>query len=275
VGFLISPFNKSVFFILARYTLIRWKKYLKITDLKNQNSIDPISNSTFSAAMLEAEEYNRWILDYYPLYLTNPLLEVGLGHGTFYKYLPNQITHYVGLDIDESLVCHAQSLYPSNQYICEDLASATFLKALNKQQFNCILCFNVLEHIEDHEKALKNMLDILSPSGHILLFVPAFQALYTDLDRLAGHYRRYKILDLIHLSNKCGGKIVEWSYFNFIGGIGWWMNRFRCHHSLNSASVNAQIRFFNKFILPISKLVQPITKKVFGQSLIVVLQKDT
>lgn len=231
-------------------------------------------NPTFSTVMLEAANYNKWILDYHRSYLASPLLEIGLGHGAFYEYLPDPVSKYVGLDIDESLVKHAQKLYPNNQYICADLASDVFSKCLNGQQFNSILCLNVLEHIEDHEKALKNMLDALSPSGHLLLFVPAFQALYTDLDRLAGHHRRYKISDLTLLANKCNGKIVEWSYFNFMGGIGWWLNRFITHRSLNDSAVNKQVRFFNKVILPISKLFQPLTKRIFGQSLYVVLKKD-
>ncbi|MBX9786550.1 MAG: class I SAM-dependent methyltransferase [Alphaproteobacteria bacterium] len=233
-----------------------------------------ISNSTFSAAMQEADGYNRWILDYHRPYLADPLLEIGLGHGTFYEYFCEKIRSYVGLDIDQTLVEHAQKNYPDNQYVCADLSSKTFTKEITQHRFNSILCLNVLEHIEDHEKALKNMLNVLTPSGHILLFVPAFQALYTDLDRLAGHYRRYTIKDMTLLANKCGGSIVEWSYFNFLGGIGWWINRFMSHKSLNDPSVNQQVRFFNKIVLPFSKLIQPLTKKFFGQSLYVILKKD-
>jgi hypothetical protein len=117
------------------------------------------------------------------------------------------------------------------------------------------------------------MIGILSPTGHILLFVPAFQFLYMELDRLAGHYRRYTVSNLNSLTEKCGGDIVKWSYFNFIGGIGWWVNKFMIHQSLNDHSVNKQIRFFNKVILPISKIIQPLTKKIFGQSLYVVIRK--
>lgn len=225
--------------------------------------------------MLELDGYNKWILDHYHSYLSSPLLEIGLGHGAFYGYLPDHIEDYVGLDIDEALVHHAKRSYPDNQYLCQDLASDTFVSGLGNQQFHSILCFNVLEHIENHEKALKNMLDVLSPEGHILLFIPAFQALYTDLDHLAGHCRRYRIEELKLLANKCGGQIVHWSYFNFLGGLGWWLNRFVTHKSLNDASLNRQIRLFSKFLLPISKFIQPFTQKFFGQSLYVVLKKGS
>lgn len=239
-----------------------------------KNKINSISNSTFSAAMLEADGYNRWIVNYHSSYLTSPLLEIGLGHGAFYDYLPHNITNYVGLDIDSKLVQHAQKLYPGNKYLCNDLASDTFSADIS-QKFNTIICFNVLEHIDNHEKALKNMLDVLSPQGYILLFVPAFQSLYTDMDHLAGHFRRYKISHLKELAKQCGGEIVEYSYFNFLGGIGWWVNRFFKHQTLNDDSINHQIRFFNKIILPLSKIIQPLTKKIFGQSLYVVLKKGS
>lgn len=241
---------------------------------ENIDTVNSISNSTFSKAMVELDGYNKWILDYYHTFLESPLLEIGVGHGAFFSYLPNHITTYTGLDIDKTLIHHAQSLYPNNQYICADLASDTFETSLNNQKFKSILCFNVLEHIEDHEKALRNMLSALSPRGHLLLFVPAFQVLYTDLDRLAGHYRRYKISDLIALASRCDGKIVKWSYFNFLGGIGWWVNRFMTHRSLNDSAVNRQIRFFGKVVLPLSKFIQPFTQKFFGQSLYVILKKE-
>jgi len=245
----------------------------QMTQMKCRGSAGSISNGTFSAAMLEAEAYNKWILTYYRSYIQNNLLEIGLGHGAFYKYLPDIIKNYVGVDIDEILVNHARCLHPNNKYVQADLASNSFLDAFQDKKINAILCFNVLEHIEDHEIALKNMLNILSPTGHILLFVPAFQSLYTDLDRLAGHYRRYTISDLNALTAKCEGEIIKWSYFNFIGGIGWWINKFMTHQSLNDHSINKQIRFFNKIILPISKFIQPLTKKIFGQSLYVVIRK--
>jgi SAM-dependent methyltransferase len=241
--------------------------------MNRQESTPSISNGAFSTAMLEAEAYNKWVLTYYNSYIQDNLLEIGIGHGAFYNYLPDIVENYVGVDIDEALVNHARCLYPKNKYVQADLASNTFLNAFQDKKINAILCFNVLEHIEDHEMALKNMIDILSPTGHILLFVPAFQFLYTELDRLAGHYRRYTISNLNSLTKKCGGEIVKWSYFNFIGGIGWWVNKFMIHQSLNDHSVTKQIRFFNKIILPISKIIQPLTKKIFGQSLYVVIRK--
>ena len=35
------------------------------------------------------------------------------------------------------------------------------------------------------------MANALGPGGHLLILVPALQQLYGDLDRLAGHHRRY------------------------------------------------------------------------------------
>jgi SAM-dependent methyltransferase len=243
-----------------------------MTIINKPLAFEPVSNSTFSAAMLEAEDYNKWILNYYSLFIKNNLLEIGLGHGEFYKYLPRKITNYVGVDIDEKLVDHARSLNPQNQYFQADLSSINFSDS-HKNTFETVVCLNVLEHIENDTLALKNMIDTLTSSGHILLFVPAFQALYTDLDRLAGHYRRYKISDIKALCQRCDGHIVKWSYFNSIGGFGWWLNKFKKHDSLNDNNINWQIRFFNKVILPISKFFQPLTRKFFGQSLYVVIRR--
>ena len=51
--------------------------------------------------------------------------------------------------------------------------------------------------------------------------------------------------------------ILELRYFNPIGGLAWWLNRFAKHRSLDDDAVNAQIRIFDKYVLPLSRMVDP------------------
>ena len=62
-------------------------------------------------------------------------------------------------------------------------------------------------------------------------------------------------------------------YFNPIGGLGWYINKLFNYNSLNDTKINRQILFFDKYIVPISKLISPMTKTFFGQSLIIILKK--
>lgn len=57
--------------------------------------------------------------------------------------------------------------------------------------------FDVLEHIEDDADFLRSLRRQLLPGTHVYITVPAYQALWTQVDAYAGHHRRYtqKTLD--------------------------------------------------------------------------------
>jgi SAM-dependent methyltransferase len=135
-----------------------------------------------------------------------------------------------------------------------------------------VFCANVLEHVPDHQTAVRNMVEIVQPGGHVLLFVPAFRWLYNDLDRLAGHQRRYMMQDLVRLAPP-NAKIRRLEYFNPAAVLPWWLNGRVTHRSLETPLVNSQVAFFDRYVLPISRAVTPLTRKWFGQSIVCVLRR--
>jgi SAM-dependent methyltransferase len=52
------------------------------------------------------------------------------------------------------------------------------------RQFDMITCISVLEHIKDHRAAMRNMLKLLRPGGHMVLSCP-----YTDREFVEDTYR--------------------------------------------------------------------------------------
>jgi SAM-dependent methyltransferase len=59
------------------------------------------------------------------------------------------------------------------------------------ERFDAILYLNVLEHIDDDAEELRLAAAALRPGGAVLVFGPAMERLYSELDYRAGHYRRY------------------------------------------------------------------------------------
>jgi SAM-dependent methyltransferase len=226
---------------------------------------------TYSSAIEEADNYTRWILAALRPYFGRRLLEVGLGHGGYRAFLP-QTCDYVGIDLDPESVANARARHPADTYVVADITDPGLPARLAPHRIDTVLCINVLEHIEHDREAVQVLLDTLTPGGHLLLFVPAFQALYSDLDRMAGHVRRYRLRDTARLV-ATDGRIVRQHYFNAVGGLGWWVNKAMPHRSLDSAAVNGQIRFFDRFVIPVARLVDGIARPVFGQSMICVVQK--
>lgn len=87
----------------------------------------------------------------------------------------------------------------------------------NKEKFDQIVCLDVIEHIEDDEKALYEINLLLKPNGRLILTVPAIQYLYGEKDKEIGHYRRYERKDLVVKLKKAGFTVKNIRFWNFLG----------------------------------------------------------
>ncbi len=230
---------------------------------------------TMADSMEFADNYNNWIIGKFVPYLGDNLLEIGTGQGNFKKYLQGKVKKHVSLDIDKNVIERAKLRDPQGYYEVADVSDESTLQNLMQYQFDAVICVNVLEHIPDHKSAVNNMLKVLKPGGHLLLFVPAFSHLYNDLDRLAGHLRRYKKQDITNLLDSTHkSKIIMKEYFNPVGAFGWWLNKFKEHKQINSENVNAQVKIFDKYVVPFSKFFNPVFKHFWGQSLYCIIRKS-
>jgi len=81
------------------------------------------------------------------------------------------------------------------------------------QQFDLMVMFDVLEHIEDESAFLESVRFHMTDSGTLLINVPAHQALFSEYDRAAGHYRRYSMDALV--------RVVERNHFR-VRAITYW-----------------------------------------------------
>lgn len=243
--------------------------------MSNTNAIEVSGFETMAEAMEFADNYNHWILTRFRPFLGNSLLEVGTGQGNFKKYLDQKVSHYVSVDIDEQVIARARKRDPQGIYEVADISSSKCLELKSCGTFDSILCVNVLEHVPDHQSGLGNMLQLLNPNGHLLLFVPAFPHLFNDLDRLAGHLRRYTRQDIQYMLESCPGtELRVCEYFNPVGALGWFVNKLKKHENINSKGVNSQVRFFDRYLVPISKVLNPAFKHFWGQSLYCIIRRN-
>jgi SAM-dependent methyltransferase len=220
---------------------------------------------TYSSAIADAQNYMRWLVDNFRPYLSGRILEVGIGHG-YYSTLLGECGDYIGVDHDADSVAEAQAAFPNRAFAACDIMDRAKLRTLFPDGVDAIVSINVLEHIDDDRMAIANLVDVLKLGGHLLLSVPALMMLYNDLDRLAGHCRRYTIGRLQDILEEQPVDILRLCYFNPIGGLGWWANSLRRHESLNDRVVNGQIRVFDKYVVPVSKALDPVFRSFFGQS---------
>lgn len=231
-------------------------------------------DQTYSTAIESASNYTNWVLQPFRPYFGSSLLEVGLGHGGYREFLSG-VPDYVGVDIDPKSIESAKMRHPSERFLCVDITAKNFREVTGSQSFTSVLCVNVLEHIEEDQAAVDSLFSSLAVGGHLLLFVPAFQFLYSPMDKMAGHHRRYNKDSLSELLDGRERSIIDIRYFNSIGGIGWWVNKFLPHSNLNSDAINNQIRIFDKFIIPVAQKIDFLSNRFFGQSLLAICRRDS
>ena len=147
-------------------------------------------------ALTEAKNYNRWIASNFYSYIQAPLLEFGAGIGNISELL-SSYTPLCLTDTDERLLAHLKHNFSHNNDVSVDFLDITQPPPERLvESFQTVIGINVLEHIEDDEKALLHLGSILKPSGRLLLLVPSKKWAYTDLDKQLGHFRRYEKKEL-------------------------------------------------------------------------------
>lgn len=106
------------------------------------------------------------------------LLDVGSADGPSVGWL--EAPHKVSLDVDPRGL---RAPYG----VCASLLALPFADA----SFEVVSAFDVIEHCEPEDQALRELHRVLEPGGRLLVAVPAYQWAWTQHDVANGHHRRY------------------------------------------------------------------------------------
>ena len=90
--------------------------------------------------------------------------------------------------------------------------------------FDTVICLNVLEHITDPLRGLRNVHQALAAGGRLLLYVPQGQRLFSSLDEVLGHRCRYDRASLTEELREAGFEIEFMRDFNRFAAPSWWWN---------------------------------------------------
>ncbi|MGH9123506.1 MAG: class I SAM-dependent methyltransferase [Acidimicrobiales bacterium] len=80
--------------------------------------------------------------------------------------------------------------------------------------FDLVAATDVVEHVADDAEALRELLRVTRPGGHLVLTVPAYRWLWSDSDVQLGHFRRYTRSQLVGRCRAAGAEVTRASYFN-------------------------------------------------------------
>lgn len=227
-------------------------------------------------AMALAVNYHRWIHDLFKKYLGSRVVEVGAGTGAFSELLLTQPLQSLTL-VEPSHTMHSllqRKLEQLNPKLAVETYNAPFQRVARqireKQHPDSIVYVNVLEHILDEEAELRTMRDSLEPGGRIFIFVPAFQWLFGEYDKVLGHQRRYSLHTLVASCSKAGFKTIEAKYMDFLGIAPWWIKYclFRSK-TMEPALVN----LYDRFVVPAIRGIESLKEPPAGKNILLIAEK--
>lgn len=79
-----------------------------------------------------------------------------------------------------------------------------------------VVMVNVLEHIDDDQRAIDEVFRLLKPGGRFVIEVPAGPKLFDDYDRALNHFRRYTFRELRQKLKNAGFRIERSTHLGFL-----------------------------------------------------------
>ena len=136
------------------------------------------------------------------------ILEIGCGAGGLIHELSRMGFRCTALESSPQALQIARRLNAQNDAQIRDKPDPAWY-----HDFDCLMAFEVLEHIEQDREALLQWRNWLKPGGTLLLSVPAHMTQWSASDEWAGHYRRYEKPDLTSLVEECGFTIEHFEAY--------------------------------------------------------------
>jgi SAM-dependent methyltransferase len=211
--------------------------------------------------MDDAVNYNAYLSRLVRSYAlsTDRILDFGAGIGTFSLPLKREGFNVSCVESDPRQL----------QRVTENgVPGFSDLSAVPDETYDYIFTLNVLEHIEDDHAALRDLAKKLKPGGRLMIYVPAFQVLFSSMDRAVGHYRRYRLTDLSKKVSSAGLEVKEARYVDSVGFIASLV--FKYIGSKDGSLNRNAVILFDRLAFPVSLLLDLATKKLFGKNLLTV-----
>jgi GT2 family glycosyltransferase/SAM-dependent methyltransferase len=99
------------------------------------------------------------------------VLDLGSGEGFGSAMLSESAAHVTGIDIEERTVEHSRLNYSAGN-LDFDVGSALDLSRYEDGAFDAVVAFEIIEHVEDHDRVLGEVARVLGDDGVLMMSTP-------------------------------------------------------------------------------------------------------
>ena len=141
------------------------------------------------------------------------ILDVGCSSGFLVEELSRALpeSEVIGADYLPELVLRGAERLPNNPFLQFDLRECPLPNAC----LDGVTALNVLEHIDDDNKALAEIYRILKSGGLAHIEVPADPTCFDLYDEVLLHFRRYRLSDLVAKASTTGFVVRKATHLGF------------------------------------------------------------
>jgi SAM-dependent methyltransferase len=216
-------------------------------------------------ALAECRNHRKWFADFARPYLGEHPIEIGSGLGDYAREWIPLVEQFTATDADEALLVglkQQMEAFPNVE------VRHVLLPTTENASHSCLICYNVLEHIEDDVEALQSMAGLVRSEGYLVLVCPAFPFAMSPVDIATGHVRRYTKRTMAAALKQADLDVVDVRYANSLGLI--------CYYTFTSLlrkqpSVGAVMTAYDRLVVPVVQSAERLIRRPpFGQSVIAV-----
>lgn len=206
-------------------------------------------------------------------FIRGRVLEVGAGIGSTTRVLATgKEESWTCLEPDAQLATQLRARVADDEFLtalAPQVHVGTISELPGDARFDTILYIDVVEHIEDDANQLKQAAARLGEGGHVIVLSPAHQWLFSPFDEAIGHFRRYN-RDTLRAVGPTDCQLVLLRYLDSVGLLASLANRVALR---SSSPTERQIAFWDRFMVPVSRVVDPCFAYRLGKSIVAVWRR--
>jgi len=193
----------------------------------NKNFVHKLAIKIFGVPHIGFRIRTKYILNMLDLKKCGKVLDVGCGIGLLALYLATKGFEMYGVDLNKEKIDAAkrinQKLDLKVNFKCASILDLPF----EGDKFDNVICSEVLEHVEDDQKAIHELSKVLKKEGLLIVTVPSKDTICERYRDSFGHVRTgYSVNEIERLVMPTDMEIVKViNAMTFFGKVAWKINR--------------------------------------------------
>ena len=208
-----------------------------------------MQNSDINAleSMESAKNYNKYIFNKITSFInTKNIVDFGAGFGHFCDYLTSKGKKVVAVEVNQEAIRRLKKNHETHSSLNDVSIQGKTVEALDD-------LYNFMEVGED-----------------IILYLPVSMAVWSDLDVLVNHYRRYSKQEIIGKLETSGYSILSIEYVDFVGWVALLLMKF---FRIKIGFDENKIKFYDRYIFRYLTFLDKFFFRIIGKNILVIASK--